>query len=67
MFLAYCCGKFAKYPSISQFGYGLDYLIDTENAVIVDVKASPARTYDEVAATRTMITRTEERSGVVKA
>jgi hypothetical protein len=34
-----------------QFGYGLNYLIDIENAVIVDVEATPARTYDEVAAT----------------
>jgi hypothetical protein len=31
-----------------QFGYGLNYLIDIENAVIVDVEATPARTYDEV-------------------
>ena len=47
-----------------QFGYGLNYLIDIENAVIVDVEATPARTYDEVAATKTMIERTEERSGL---
>jgi len=47
-----------------QFGYGLNYLIDIENAVIVDVEATPARTYDEVAATKTMITRTEERLGL---
>jgi hypothetical protein len=33
-----------------QFGYGLNYLIDTENAVILDVEATPARTYDEAAA-----------------
>lgn len=39
----------------------LNYLIDIENAVIVDVEATPARTYDEVAATRTMIERTEAR------
>ena len=30
-----------------------------DNAVIVDVEATPARTYDEVAATKTMIDRTE--------
>jgi hypothetical protein len=30
----------------------VNYLIDIENAVIVDVEATPARTYDEVAATR---------------
>jgi hypothetical protein len=40
------------------------YLIDIENAVIVDVEATPARTYDEVVATKTMITRTEERLGL---
>jgi transposase len=43
------------------FGYGLNYLIDVEHAVIVDVEATPARTYDEVAATKTMIERTERR------
>jgi hypothetical protein len=42
-----------------QFGYGLNYLIDIDHAVIVDVEATPARTYDEVAATSTMIDRTE--------
>ena len=47
-----------------QFGYGLNYLIDTEHAVIVDVEATPARTFDEVAATRTMIDRTERAFGL---
>src|SRR5215468_3946117 len=51
----------AKANKRVQFGYGLNYLIDVENAVIVDVEATPARTYDEVAATRTMPDRTEER------
>ena len=51
----------AKANKRVQFGYGLNYLIDTEHAVIVDVEATPARTYDEVAATRTMIERTEQR------
>src|SRR5262244_3634164 len=37
------------------FGYGLNYLIDVEHAIIIDVEATPARTYDEVAATRTML------------
>jgi hypothetical protein len=41
------------------FGYGLNYLIDIKHAVIVDVEATPARTYDEVAATKAMIERTE--------
>ena len=48
----------AKANKRVQFGYGLNYLIDVEHAVIVDVEATPARTYDEVAATRTMIDRT---------
>jgi transposase len=43
------------------FGYGLNYLIDVKHAVIVDVEATPARTYDEVNATKTMIERTERR------
>jgi hypothetical protein len=47
-----------------QFGYGLNYLIDIENAVIVDVEATPARTYDEVAATQTMLDRAEECFGL---
>ena len=52
----------AKANKRVQFGYGLNYLIDIENAVIVDVEATPARTYDEVAATKTMIDRTEPAS-----
>ena len=51
----------AKANKRVQFGYGLNYLIDIEHAVIVDVEATPARTYDEVAATKTMIERTEQR------
>src|SRR5712675_1721717 len=50
----------AKANKRVQFGYGLNYLIDIENAVIVDVEATPARTYDEVAATKMMIERTEQ-------
>src|SRR5215468_2884551 len=38
----------AKANKRVQSSYGLNYLIDTENAVIVDVEATPARTYDEV-------------------
>jgi transposase len=51
----------AKANKRVQFGYGLNYLIDVEHAIIVDVEATPARTYDEVAATQTMIDRTIER------
>jgi transposase len=54
----------AKANKRVQFGYGLNYLIDNENAIIVDVEATPARTYDEVAATKGMIERTEERLGL---
>jgi transposase len=51
----------AKANKRVQFGYGLNYLIDIKNAVIVDVEATPARTYDEVAVTKTMLDRTEQR------
>ena len=47
-----------------QSGYGLNYLIDIENAAIVDVEATPARNYDEVAATKNMIERTDQRFGL---
>ena len=39
-------------------------MMDVEHAVIVDVEATPARTYDEVAATRMMIDRTETTFGL---
>jgi transposase len=58
-----CSAWTAKANKRVQFGYGLNYLIDIENAVIVDVEATPARTYDEVAATKTMIKRTAKRLG----
>jgi len=51
----------AKANKRVQFGYGRNYLVDTENAVIVDVEATPARTYDEVESTKTMLERTERR------
>jgi transposase len=59
-----CSAWTAKANKRVQFGYGLNYLIDTEHAVIVDVEATPARTFDEVAATRTMIDRTEAAFGL---
>ena len=43
------------------FGYSLNYLIDMENAVILDVEATPTRISKEVDATETMIERTELR------
>jgi hypothetical protein len=59
-----CSAWTAKANKRVQFGYGLNYMIDVEHAVIVDVEATPARTYDEVAATRTMINRTETTLGL---
>jgi len=56
-----CSAWTAKANKRVQFGYGLNYLIDIENAVIVDVEPTPARTYDEVEAAKTMIDRTERR------
>jgi len=58
------CSAWTKANKRVQFSYGLNYLIDTENAVIVDVEATPARTYDEVAAAKTTIDRTEQRMGL---
>lgn len=59
-----CSAWTAKANKRVQFGYGLNYLVDIDNAVIVDVEATPARTYDEVAAAKTMIERTERRLAV---
>ena len=56
-----CSAWTAKANKRVQFGYGLNYLIDIENAVIVDVEPTPARTYDEVECTKTMLDRTERR------
>ena len=50
----------AKANKRVQFGYGLNYLTDNEYAVIIDVEATPARTYDEVDSTKVMIERTEQ-------
>jgi len=49
----------AKANKRVQFGYGLNYLIDLEHAIIVDVEPTPARTYDEVESTKAMLDRTE--------
>ena len=55
-----CSAWTAKASMRVQLGYDLNSMIDVEHAVIIDVEATPARTYDEVAATRTMIDRTEK-------
>lgn len=59
-----CAAWTAKANKRVQFGYGLNYLIDIEHAVIVDVEPTPARTYDEVESTKTMLDRTERRFGM---
>jgi hypothetical protein len=46
------------------FAYGTNYLIDLQRAIIVDVKATPARWSAEVAATKTMLERTRECFGL---
>ena len=43
------------------FGYSLNYLIDMDHAVILDVEATPTRISKEVDASETMIERVEER------
>ncbi|MGH6713010.1 MAG: transposase [Bradyrhizobium sp.] len=47
------------------FAYATNYLIDTENAVILDVEASRAIRQAEVGASRTMIDRTARRFGIM--
>jgi transposase len=54
----------AKANKRVQFGYGLNYLIDNEHAIIVDVEPTPARTFDEVRSTATMLERTKARFGL---
>ena len=42
------------------FAYSVNYLIDTDNAMIVDVEASRSIRQAEVGATRTMVDRTKD-------
>jgi transposase len=46
------------------FAYATNYLIDTDNAIILDVEASRAIRQAEVGAARTMLDRTAERFGL---
>ena len=46
------------------FAYGINYLIDTAAAIIIDVAATPARWSAEVAATKTMLERVKEHFGL---
>jgi len=59
-----CSAWTAKANKRVQFGYGLNYLIDIANAIILDVEPTPARTYDEVESTKTMLDRTRRRFGL---
>ncbi|MEO1169900.1 MAG: IS1182 family transposase [Pseudomonadota bacterium] len=58
----------ARYTSAhggqAQFCYATNYLIDTDNAVIMDVEATTAVRQAEVTAQRIMIDRTSERFGL---
>ena len=58
----------ARYTSAhggqAQFCYATNYLIDVENAVIMDVEATTAVRQAEVTAAKTMIERTADRFGV---
>jgi transposase len=47
-----------------KFGYFNNYLVDTNHAVIVDVEATPARTAQEIIATKAMLARVEETHGL---
>ncbi len=47
-----------------KFGYFSNYLIDTENAIIVDVEATPARLAQEIKASTAMLDRVEQRHGL---
>src|ERR1700730_18548985 len=55
-----CSAWTAKANKRVQFGYGLNIA----NAIIIDVEPTPARTYDEVESTKTMLDRTEQRLGL---
>src|SRR6478672_5630949 len=59
-----CSAWTAKANKRVQFGYGLNYLIDIANAIIIDVEPTPARTYDEVESTKAMLDRTERCFGL---
>jgi hypothetical protein len=49
-----------------QSGCGLKYLVDTENAVVADVETTPARTYEEVEATKATLDWIERRLNLTR-
>jgi hypothetical protein len=59
-----CSAWTAKANKRVQFGYGLNYSDRHGERRHYGRRGTPARTYDEVAAARTMIERTEERMGL---
>jgi len=59
-----CAALTSKGKSKIAFAYGTNYLVDAQASIIVEVEASPARGTAEVAATRAMIERAEERFGL---
>ena len=46
------------------YAYSTNYLVDTDNGIIVDVEATPALRTPEVWSTRTMIERVKDRFGI---
>ena len=46
------------------YAYSTNYLVDTDNGIIVDVEATPAPRTPEVWSTRTMIERVQDRFGI---
>jgi len=46
------------------YAYSTNYLIDTDNGIIVDVEATPAHRTQEVGSTKTMIERVKDRFGL---
>jgi hypothetical protein len=51
----------AKANKRVQFGSGLNYRIDNENAIIVDVEPTSTCAFDEARTTETMLERTRNR------
>jgi hypothetical protein len=43
------------------YAYSINYLVDMDAGIVMDVEATPAHKLDEIKATKTMISRVEER------
>jgi transposase len=46
------------------YAYSTNYLVDTDNGIIIDVEATPSTMSQEVASTKTMIERVKDRFGI---